>query len=152
MAHASAQLALPSVEEFTSNAERYPGFPLVTVLSTGKMKVMNRAEATGDRKVKIISRSNQETSNNSAFFAGTTNTDTTGNREARNATNPRDSTSENPAFVSGFNPASFIGSPAHLRFLLAGMGYVFAFDLMTGAFVFVSNYDFVREPWRYRIC
>ena len=156
MANASTQLAHPSVDEFTSNPERYPRFALVTVLSTGKMKVMTRAEVTGNRKVKVISTPNQETSNNSAFFARSTNTDTAGNREARNVSYSRDTTSENSASTRvSNNPVTFVGSPrAHFGFLMAciEMGYVFAFDLITGTFVYVSAYGFLREPWRYRRC
>lgn len=65
----STEIAYPSVSEFTTKPARYPTFVLVTVLSTGKMQVMTKAEACGNRKVKIVSTANQTSSGDSGFFA-----------------------------------------------------------------------------------
>ena len=64
----TTEVAYPSVSEFTNNPNRYPMFVLVTVLSTGKMQVMTREEAYGNRKVKIVSNPNDSPSD-TGFFA-----------------------------------------------------------------------------------
>ncbi len=64
---ASQSIRQPSVSEFSKDPERYPGFVLVMVLSTGKMEVMTRREACRNTmKVKIIS--NPSGSDSSSFF------------------------------------------------------------------------------------
>ena len=65
----STEIAYPSVSEFTTNPARYPRFVIVTILSTRKMQVMTKAEAYGNRKVKIVSTANQTSSGDSGFFA-----------------------------------------------------------------------------------
>lgn len=56
----------PTVDEFTKNPGRYPGFVLVLVLATGKMEVMSRQEANRNAtKVKIVESAG---STNSGLF------------------------------------------------------------------------------------
>ena len=117
----STTLAVPSVSEFTNNPEGYPRFVLVTVLSTGKMQVMTRAEAYGNRKVKIVSNPNEATSVDSGFFAQS----------------PRDEASCQGLYTG------------HLGGIQ--VEYVFALDMLTGLFVVVTKLDVLREPWRYRV-
>lgn len=64
---ASQGFRQPSVREYSKNPERYPGFVLVMVLSTGKMEVMSRREAyRNTTKVKIVSSPSR--SDSSSFF------------------------------------------------------------------------------------
>lgn len=65
----STELVYPSVSEFTDNPSRYPMFVLATVLSTGKMQVMTREEAYGNRKIKIVSNPSNDSPSDSGFFA-----------------------------------------------------------------------------------
>lgn len=63
----------PSVSEFSNNPERYPGFVLVLVLSTGKMEVVTRQEARRrGTQVKIVSNPSESagSSDDSSFFRG----------------------------------------------------------------------------------
>lgn len=64
----------PSVTEFSQNPERYSGFILVVVLSTGKMAVMTRQEARAKAaQIKIISDNSD--SLNTDFFQSSSNSD-----------------------------------------------------------------------------
>lgn len=68
----------PSVSEFSNNPERYPGFVLVLVLSTGKMEVVTRQEACRrGTQVKIVSNPSESagSSDDSSFFRESSNED-----------------------------------------------------------------------------
>lgn len=59
----------PSVSEFSKNPKQYPGFVLVMVISTGRMEVMTRREASEKGKqVKVVSTPSEYRSGNTSFF------------------------------------------------------------------------------------
>ena len=65
----STDLVYPSVSEFTDSPSSYPRFVLATVLSTGKMQVMTREEAYGNRNIKIVSNPSNDSPTETGFFA-----------------------------------------------------------------------------------
>lgn len=117
----STELVYPSVSEFTNNPSRYPRFVVATVLSTGKMQVMAKEEAYGNRKVKIVSNLSNDSPSDTGFFA-----------------------QPSP------NVSSFQGHPWQYGTDIQ-MEYALALDLSSGSFEVVRMSVILREPWRYQV-